>query len=201
VITTFIMLKLSFILLLGTIAPSLHSESGNPFVSGFIIMECIKYYEGYYKIDTNGDVYSIPRNGTKNVIRKLNRNTLKSGYQQYILQKKGNVKAHLVHRLVAISFIPNPHNKPYVNHKDGDKSNNKVSNLEWCTQSENEIHAYKIGLKCHKGENAPYKKVGFKTAAEIRLLYIEGNLSHQEIANKYKLNKNHVGRIIRKEVW
>lgn len=65
----------------------------------------------------------------------------------------GHDKTVPVHRLVAQTFVLNPYNKPYVNHKDGDKTNNNASNLEWVTASENEHHAYANGLKHphHKG--------------------------------------------------
>lgn len=67
------------------------------------------------------------------------------GYLQTNLgRKKRNVK---IHRLVAEAFVPNPEGKPQVNHLDGDKRNNNASNLEWCTESENRYHAYKMGLQ------------------------------------------------------
>lgn len=56
-------------------------------------------------------------------------------------------KTHTIHRLVAEAFIPNIHNKEQINHKDWNKSNNSIKNLEWCTVSENELHAYSMGLK------------------------------------------------------
>lgn len=55
-----------------------------------------------------------------------------------------------VHRFIAIAFIPNPENKPYINHKDGNKNNNSISNLEWCTSSENNQHAIDNGLRSYK---------------------------------------------------
>jgi hypothetical protein len=69
-----------------------------------------------------------------------------SGYKIVNLKVDGKQHNHLVHRLVAASFVPNPENKKFVNHIDGNKLNNEVSNLEWCTRSENMKHANEIGL-------------------------------------------------------
>lgn len=71
----------------------------------------------------------------------------KYGYHFVYLSKNNNCKPYTIHRLVALAFIPNIENKKEVNHKNGIKSDNKVSNLEWCTCHENILHAYKIGLK------------------------------------------------------
>lgn len=68
------------------------------------------------------------------------------GYLRVDLCKNGKEKTFLVHRLVATAFIPNPDNKPQVNHIDGCKSNNYISNLEWCNSSENVSHSYRTGL-------------------------------------------------------
>jgi hypothetical protein len=68
----------------------------------------------------------------------------KKGYHSIDLRIDKQHKRYLMHRLVAQCFIPNPENKPEVNHKDGDKSNNHLSNLEWATKSENEKHAYSV---------------------------------------------------------
>lgn len=80
---------------------------------------------------------------TKEVKQRLNND----GYPSAIITHRGNVKNTGVHRLVAETFIPNPENKETVNHIDGDKTNNHVSNLEWATRGEQMQHAYKLGLK------------------------------------------------------
>ena len=106
------------------------------------IWKPIKGYEGKYEISNKGNVMSLSYHQTGKP-KLLAQFPDKKGYLQVDLKKK-YIK---VHRIVAETFIPNPENKPQINHIDGNKSNNSVENLEWCTQSENQKHAYKNGLK------------------------------------------------------
>lgn len=110
-------------------------------------------YEGLYQVSSYGRVKSLSRkvsNGKGFYIIKeriLKSILTKKGYYNISLYKNGKSKNFRVHRLVALHFISNPENKPQINHIDGDKSNNHVDNLEWCTASENTQHAYDNGLK------------------------------------------------------
>ena len=92
-----------------------------------------KDYEGHYQVRNFGRVKSIKFG--KEIIMNLNPNS--SGYLLVNLCKDGTVKAFAVHRLVAEAFIPNPYNLPQVNHRDENKLNNNVDNLEWCTNEYN----------------------------------------------------------------
>lgn len=94
-----------------------------------------------YKIDKNGIIYKANGEIKASRIRK------KDNYVLIDLTIDKKVKSFLVHRLVAIHFIPNPDNLPQVNHIDGNKTNNCVSNLEWCDNSYNLKHSYKNGLR------------------------------------------------------
>lgn len=118
----------------------------------------IKGYEGLYKISNHGRVKSLRRiikgkgNGSVKNDRIKKANPNKRGYIRVNLCKRNKRLQHSVHRLVALAFIPNPENKPGVNHISGIKTDNRSVNLEWCTPSENLKHAYRIGLvPCTKG--------------------------------------------------
>lgn len=99
------------------------------------IWKPVKGYEGFYEISNYGNVKNVQRGN----LRKLLLN--KDGYVEILLSKNGSVKSVRVHRLVAEAFIPNPDKKPEVNHKDYNKSNNYIENLEWTTRKENVNHS------------------------------------------------------------
>ena len=128
----------------------------------------IKGYEGCYQVSNLGRVKSldrVDRNGCKRngLIKKPQDNG--NGYQYIQLKKDAKYKNFYVHRLVAIYFINEITGKEYVNHKDGNKKNNRFDNLEWCTESENMQHAYETGLnipmnikELHEARDAYHKK-------------------------------------------
>ena len=100
------------------------------------IWKDIKGYEGLYQVSNLGRVKSLPRkNHPKEEFRNLSPDS--KGYLRVNLFKNNKGKTHKVHRLVAEAFIPNPNNYPQVNHKDENKANNNVDNLEWCTNKYN----------------------------------------------------------------
>lgn len=131
------------------------------------IWKDVPNYEGYYQVSNLGNVKSLSRiisNGTGKVITKekyLVPNVLAKGYLQVTFYKNRIRKCYQVHRLVALIFLDNPNNYPQINHINGNKKDNRVENLEWCDNSMNQIHAWKIGLQKphHCGGGAPKKKV------------------------------------------
>ena len=103
----------------------------------------VEFIDGY-TISRDGVVKSLDYNNT-GVCKELKQDTFSGGYKRITVCVGGKIKKHSIHRLVAVAFVPNPENKPCVNHIDNDTSNNCVDNLEWCTHSENMIHAVKQG--------------------------------------------------------
>lgn len=115
----------------------------------------IQGYEKLYKISSIGNIRTHKRivmSGPKHTsAREYNETDVTiywtyNGYKRVALSKIGITKSFLLHRLVAIAFISNPEGKGFVNHINGIKADNSVSNLEWCTSSENQQHAFKTGL-------------------------------------------------------
>ena len=114
----------------------------------------VKGYEGMYEVSTSGEIRSVKRptvykDGRIGIHqgRVLKTSINKKGYLRTDLTKEGKRKSVLIHRVVAETFIPNPEGKEQVNHKDGNKLNCHVRNLEWNTNEENILHANENGLR------------------------------------------------------
>lgn len=103
------------------------------------IWKDINGYEGLYKVSNNARVYSVKN---QKILKKVIKST---GYHQVSLCKDGVVKAKIVHRLLMEAFVPNIENKPFINHINGIRNDNRIENLEWCNQSHNIKHSYLIG--------------------------------------------------------
>ena len=97
-------------------------------------------FDGSYTVSESGEVFSNYHH------RFLKGGVYPNGYEFVGLTLNGKTRNYMRHRLVAIAFIPNPNNLPYVNHIDGNKRNNRVENLEWCTPVGNVQHAIRTGL-------------------------------------------------------
>lgn len=115
----------------------------------FEIWKDIKGFEGKYQVSNLGNIKHLLKHGKSKI---LNPSTEKHGYKVVVLYNKGTVRTFKVHRIVAETFIEKPLNKEQINHIDGNKTNNRVDNLEWCTAKENMNHAFKNGL-CNNKKN------------------------------------------------
>lgn len=172
-------------------------------------MQKIKNYSNY-SVDENGNIYSNVRKyvdknnipGKKYRIIKLKNSPMKNGYQRVTLYDDlGNKKTRLVHRIVAETFLTNKDNKPCINHKDGNKSNNEIFNLEWVTHKENRKHALLTGLaKGMNGDSHPLHKIVSSDVKNIIKMIING-IDNETIAKKYKLNSKYISLIRHKKRW
>lgn len=149
-----------------------------------------------YSINRNGDVYN---NKTRHLMKHSQSNT---GYCTVFVDGKNRT----LHRLLAMTFIPNPDNLPCINHKDGNKLNNDLSNLEWCNHATNERHAYNIGLKCSwftHGENTPNNKLTRTDVDYIRNNHKPYNNTYgtKALADKYGVSSSCVSAIVHHKNW
>lgn len=149
------------------------------------IWKDIKNYPKY-QVSNLGRVKSLNYMRT-NREKVLSLKTTRCGYLTFLLYKNGKRKNALVHRVVAEAFLPNLDNKPQVNHMNGDKTNNRVDNLEWATQSENEKHAFRTGLK-HKPINK-YNILQYDTRGNLIKVWD----SAREIKDNLGISKTQIG--------
>ena len=134
-------------------------------------------------------------------VRYLNLRVHPWGYIYVGLTKNKTQTRFAVHRLVACAFSPNPENKPFVNHIDGNKTNNNANNLEWVTRSENAKHAFRIGLQSNKGMKHPKHKVTDGIVKEIREKFNPRKYSSRKLATEYGLSKTNILDIVHKRIW
>jgi hypothetical protein len=167
-------------------------------------------YEEYLMISNHGNVYRKERSwiggnrGSKRVIKSgIMRRRMQHGYWLIDLEVNGKKNILKVHRLVAMAFIPNPENKPQVNHKDLNRSNSCVSNLEWVTAKENIIHA-RMNKKDWKkrtiytvGEKISTSKLNETKVREIR----NSPLINKDIAVIYNIDRSTISRIRNRQYW
>jgi hypothetical protein len=107
----------------------------------------------------------------------------------------------MIHRLVAENLIPNPENKPCVNHKDGDKWNNSIINLEWCTYSENEQHSYQfLGKTPARGAQCRHTKLTREMVLKIREMLIKG-IRNNLIAKAFGMSEQSICNIKKGRDW
>ena len=142
------------------------------------------------------DDYIIEKNGTifnKHTGHKLKPQLNNKGYLRIVLGKQ----TYFVHRLVAMIYIPNPNNLPQVNHKDGNKLNNSVENLEWCSNLENRQHALANGLHL-TGEQCSWAKLTEKEVIEILK---NKTIPSEILAKKYNVSKCTIEDIKHNKTW
>lgn len=166
--------------------------------------------EGLYQASTHGRVKSMDRIirtgwGYKEILRK---GKITLGFKTSYGYRKVNItstpkstKATYLHRIIAMTFIENINNKPFINHINGIKDDNRVQNLEWVTQSENHKHAYKIGLQVPlKGDDHPRRKLSSLEVLEIKKRVLNGETPYS-FAKEYGVSRSNVYHIIRKDTW
>jgi hypothetical protein len=158
-----------------------------------------------YQVSNLGEVRSVDmvvnhKKGFQQIKKgKTLKPVLLDGYKRVVLSEKNKPKSFFVHRLVMETFNPTNDKTLQINHKDGNKLNNNIDNLEWCTCKENINHAYKLGL-CLTGENATNAKLTNLDAQNIRLNHSKGE-TIKDLANLYSVCGETIRCIIKNKTY
>lgn len=155
-------------------------------------------YEGYYIVDDEGNVFSVKTNKYLAPVK------MKNGYlYAHLHNGDGKGKSKRIHRIVAEAYIANPYGYTQVNHKNGNKEDNRVENLEWCSGEQNMQHAINHGLFKTSGEDNPSAKLNWSQVTEIRKEYIRKSKEHgtSALAKKYNVTNVMISKIVRGECW
>jgi hypothetical protein len=157
----------------------------------------IEGYEGLYQISNLGRVKSFKKNNKSYIMKQSN-----GKYPSVSFYKNGKEKRFLVHRLVAKSFLTNTENKGTVNHINGIKTDNRVENLEWCTQKENIHHALKTGIGSI-GERNGLAKFTNEQVRHLRKIYkpYDSKFGGAALARKYGISGNKMHLILTKQTY
>lgn len=159
-------------------------------------------FEGFYQVSSTGRVRSLDRNvshyrGDQCELKGKCRAASNTGpYKTIVLSKNGSQTSHLVHRLVANAFVPNPENKPNVNHKDFNPANNCTHNLEWTTQVENIEYSVRAGRN-PKGSQHGCAKLNESDVLKIRSY----PKSFKWLADHYDVSYTTIKRIRKRKNW
>lgn len=150
-------------------------------------------YDEVYSVSSDGHIKNKKRE------RILREYIGSDGY----LRTQLHGKTVTVHRVVAKEFIPNPKGLPYVNHKDGNKANNSITNLEWVTASENLKHAYRMNLKSEKGEKNGRHKLTESDVEFIRANYKmrDPEFGANALARKFGVARQTIGAVANGKNW
>ena len=162
----------------------------------------VKDYEGIYQVSNLGRIKSLSRLNLRGF--KIKEKIIKGGidthgYQMINLTKDGIRKTILVHRLVSKHYICNAFDKPDVNHKNGIKTDNRVSNLEWSTTQENVTHAYENGL-CSSKTGAENGRALLNESQVLEIRQIK-NKKISKIAIEYNVSWSCISSIINRKTW
>ncbi|WP_369124839.1 HNH endonuclease [Bacillus cereus group sp. TH153LC] len=155
----------------------------------------IRYKDTKYFLTEDGGVFNSESGKYLKGIRN------KNGYLSITLSHKNVKTQHLVHRLIANAYLPNPKGYPNVNHIDGNKHNNSIDNLEWISQRDNVIHAYKLGLAVSvKGEKVGSSKLTEEDVLTVRKLHKDG-YSIGKLSRMNNVGVSCIHQIVHRKTW